>query len=256
MPIGEMFLDVRLVLLIAVFFFALAALYSSVGHGGASGYLAVMALFDVPMELMRPVALTLNIFVASLTMCRFYKSGYLSWSDIWPLVLLSIPCAFVGGSITLPTDIYRPILGALLLTSAVYLFWDSIVDTERFSNDKPEIPRLSALGVGGTIGMLSGLTGIGGGVILSPTLLILRWTNVRRTSAIAASFILVNSTAGLAGNVVSLQHLPIVIPVWVAAALVGGYIGSKMGSQLLAPKILVRLLALALVVAGLKFLLT
>ena len=147
--------------------------------------------------------------------------------------MLSIPCAFVGGSITLPTDIYRPILGALLLTSAVYLFWDSIVDTERFSNDKPEIPRFSALGVGGTIGMLSGLTGIGGGVILSPTLLILRWTNVRRTSAIAASFILVNSTAGLAGNVVSLQHLPIVIPVWAAAALVGGYIGTKMGSQLL-----------------------
>jgi hypothetical protein len=256
MPIGEIFLDVRLILLVAIFFFALAALYSSVGHGGASGYLAVMALFEVPMELMRPVALSLNILVASLTMCRFYKSGYLSWSDIWPLVLLSIPCAFVGGSISLSTDIYRPILGVLLLASAVYLFWDSIVDAERFSNGKPEVPRFSALGVGGTIGMLSGLTGIGGGVILSPTLLLLRWTNVRRTSAIAASFILVNSTAGLAGNVVSLQHLPIVIPVWAAAVLLGGYIGSKMGSQLLAPKILVRLLTLALVVAGLKFLLT
>ena len=256
MPGGEALFDSSLVPLVAALFFALAVLYSSVGHAGASGYLAVMALIGVPAELMKPVALTLNVLVASLTTFRFYKAGYLSWSDIWPLVLLSVPLAFLGGSISLPTDVYRPVLGGLLLVSAAYLAWSTMVDPERFSRDRPRVPRRPALGVGGAIGMVSGLTGIGGGVLLSPAMLILDWASVRRTSAIAACFILFNSTAGLAGNMITLSQLPVVIPLWAGAALLGGYIGSRMGSRLLAPKILVRLLSLALVVAGVKFILT
>ena len=111
---AETFFNMGLIPLIALIFFALALLYSSVGHAGASGYLAVMALFGVPAELMRPVALSLNILVASLTVFRYHKSGHLSWSDIWPMVVLSIPLAFLGGSLSLPADIYRPMLGALL----------------------------------------------------------------------------------------------------------------------------------------------
>lgn len=253
---GEIAFDAGVVWLIGALFFVLAMLYSSVGHAGASGYLAVMALFEVPANLMRPVALSLNILVASIAVYRFHKAGYLKAEDIWPLVLLSVPCAFIGGSLTLPTDVYRPVLGALLLVSAAYLLWSTFTDPETFAKDKARLPRAPALGLGGGIGLLSGLTGIGGGVLLSPTVLILRWTNIRRTSAIAASFILFNSTAGLAGNVISSGPFPAVIPVWAAAAILGGLIGSKLGSQILAPRVLVWLLSLALMVAGLKFLFT
>ena len=140
--------------------------------------------------------------------------------------------------------------------SAAYLAWSTVVDPERFSPDRPRVPRRPAMAVGEAIGMLSGLTGISGGVLLSPTMLTLNWANVRRTSAIAACFILFNSTAGLAGNVISLSQLPVVIPVWAGAALLGGYIRSRMGSKLRAPKILVQLLSIALVMAGVKFILT
>ena len=253
---AETFFNMGLIPLIALIFFALALLYSSVGHAGASGYLAVMALFGVPAELMRPVALSLNILVASLTVFRFHKSGHLSWSDIWPMVVLSIPLAFLGGSLSLPADIYRPMLGALLLASAIYLIWSSSETLERIRQEKPQIPRAGAMGLGGGIGLLSGLTGIGGGVFLSPSLLILRWSGVRRTSAIAACFILFNSTAGLAGNTLSFHYLPVVIPLWAGAALAGGFIGSKMGADILATKNLIRLLSLVLVAAGIKFLVT
>ena len=256
MPGGEIPFDSGLIFLVAALFFALAVLYSSVGHAGASGYLAVMALFGVPPEMMRPVALTLNILVASLTTFRFAKAGYLSWPDLWPLVLFSIPAAFAGGSLALPGEIYRPVLGGLLLISGAYLVWGTVLDPESFANDRPRIPRVGSMGMGGVVGLLSGLTGIGGGVLLSPALLILRWTSIRRTSAIAAAFILFNSTAGLAGNVISFQTLPAVIPLWAGAVVAGGYAGSRLGAQWLMPKTLIRLLAAALLVAGLKFLFT
>ncbi len=248
--------DTGLIFLVAALFFALAVLYSSVGHAGASGYLAVMALFGVPPEMMRPVALTLNILVASLTTFRFTKAGYLSWPDLWPLVLFSIPAAFAGGSLALPGEVYRPVLGVLLLISAGYLIWGTVVDSESFANDRPRIPRVGSMGMGGMVGLLSGLTGIGGGVLLSPALLILRWTSIRRTSAIAGAFILFNSTAGLAGNLISFQTLPAVIPLWAGAVIAGGYLGSRLGAQWLMPKTLIRLLSAALLVAGLKFLFT
>ncbi len=253
---GEIAFDAGMVWLIGALFFVLAVLYSSVGHAGASGYLAVMALFEVSAELMRPVALSLNILVASIAVFRFHKAGYLKRDDIWPLVIASIPCAFIGGSLTLPMDIYRPVLGGLLLVSAGYLLWSTFADPESFAKDKVRLPRVPALGLGGGIGLVSGLTGIGGGVLLSPTVLILRWTNVRRTAALAASFILLNSTSGLAVNVIASGQLPAVIPIWAVAALLGGFIGSKLGSQVLAPRVLIWLLSAALVIAGCKFLFT
>jgi uncharacterized membrane protein YfcA len=215
-----------------------------------------MALFGVPAEMMRPVALTLNILVASLTTFRFHKAGHLSWPDLWPLVLFSIPAAFAGGSMELPSYVYRPMLGVLLLISAGHLIWGTVLDPEKFSNGRPRIPRVGSMGLGGAVGLLSGLTGIGGGVLLSPTLLILGWTAIRRTSGIAAAFILFNSASGLAGNLISFQQLPAVIPLWAGAVIGGGFIGSRMGAQWLQPKTLIRLLAAALVVAGLKFLFT
>ena len=246
MPGSGIPFDTGLIFLVTALFFALAVLYSSVGHAGASGYLAVMALFGVPPEMMRPVALTLNILVASLTTFRFTKAGYLSWPELWPLVLFSIPAAFAGGSLALPGEVYRPVLGVLLLISAGYLIWGTVVDPESFANDRPRIPRVGSMGMGG----------IGGGVLLSPALLILRWTSIRRTSAIAGAFILFNSTAGLAGNLISFQTLPAVIPLWAGAVIAGGYLGSRLGAQWLMPKTLIRLLSAALLVSGLKFLFT
>lgn len=249
-------MELGFIVLIAVLFFLLATLYSSVGHAGASGYLAAMVLVGVPVDIMRPVALTLNVVVASLTTTRFYRAGLLSWSDIWPFLVCSVPLAFVGGSIRLASEIYRPLLGVLLLVSAGYLIWRSVVDPNQFAQGESEPQKIPELGVGGAVGFLSGLTGIGGGVLLSPIVLVMRWVGVRRASAMATAFILANSTAGLAGNIVSLDRLPAAIPVWAVAVLIGGYFGSELGIRKLPPTYLVWLLAVVLFLAGIKFLCT
>ena len=193
-------MDTQQVALIAALFFLISTLYSSVGHGGASGYIAVMALLGLPTDMIRPVALTLNIVVAGLAAIRFSRAGHSDWKAALPLVATSVPLAFLGGTVTLPTDIYRPLLGVLLLISAAYLVWQSVSNIRVFELTKPRVPLAGGLSVGGVIGFISGVSGIGGGVILSPLMLTLKWANVRQTSAIAALFIVVNSSSGLAGK--------------------------------------------------------
>src|SRR5688572_3737784 len=175
--------------------FAVAILYSSVGHGGASGYLALMAFLAVAPDVTRPTALILNVFVASIGTIQFYRLGFFDWRVFLSFAATSIPFAFVGGMIQLPFDVYRLILGLVLLFAAFRLAWN-------FSPEREIIaPKIwIALIVGAFIGLLSGLVGVGGGIFLTPVLLLMNWTEAKTAAGISAAFILVNSISGLLGN--------------------------------------------------------
>ena len=233
--------------------FIIAILYSSVGHAGASGYIAAMALAGVAPEIMKPAALIMNILVATIATTRFYRAGCFSWSIFWPFAVASIPLAFAGGSIVLPGLWYRQIVGAVLLFAAVRL----LISTQK-QLDQParKLPIAGAIVCGGCIGFLAGLTGTGGGIFLSPLLLLFRWSETRQSLGVSAAFVLVNSVAGLLGHLASLNVLPSSAFPWAVAAAAGGVIGSELGSRRLKTLTLRRLLGVVLVVAGLKLMLT
>jgi len=237
-------------LTIALLFFATAALYSSVGHAGASGYLAVMGLCGFAPLVMRPTALALNIIVALVATVRFHRAGHFVWALFWPFAVVSIPAAFAGGAMTLPTRGYRIIVGLVLLYAAVWMF-QSTRPVQTAAPPRP--PALwIALPVGLVIGFLSGLTGVGGGIFLSPLLLYMGWAETRVASAVAAAFILVNSVAGFVGNLGGIAQVPGSIPLWATAVLVGGWIGATYGSAHAPPPVLRRILSVVLVIAGAK----
>ncbi len=219
------------IILIPFAIFAMALLYSSVGHAGASGYLAAMALFGVASLVMKPAALTLNIIVATIATIQFYRAGFFSWRVFLPFAVASIPLAFIGGMITLPNLIYKQIVGVVLLFAAYRLFRHT--QSNLPDSSKP-IPIYLALLFGAGIGFLSGLTGVGGGIFLSPLLLFMGWAETRQISGVSAAFILVNSISGLLGNYASVQILPSAIFVWGVAAVIGGVIGSELGRRRLA----------------------
>jgi len=240
-------------LLLALFIFVAALLYSSVGHAGASGYLAAMALFGLAPEVMKPTALVLNLIVATVGTTRYARAGCFAWNVFWPFAVLSVPLAFVGGWMSLPVQAYKMVLGVVLLFAAWRLAFKQ--STHAPAGQKP-IPLPPALLLGAAIGWLSGLTGVGGGIFLSPLLLFLGWADVRKTAGVSVAFILVNSASGLLGHVAGVTNVPHSIVWWAPAALVGGLIGSELGSRRLAPMTMRRLLAVVLVVAGVKMLLT
>jgi uncharacterized membrane protein YfcA len=228
-----------------------ATLYSSVGHGGASGYLAVMALFGLEPSLMKPAALTMNIFVTILVLSRLNRAGHFNWQLFLPFVITSMPLAFVGGAYTINSSAYKVIVGIALLLAVLRMAWKT---DDSYILKAPSIPI--AMLVGGVLGFVSGLTGVGGGIFLSPLLLLFHWTNMRGSAAIAAGFILLNSIAGLAGFATTNQIWPTGIPILVIAALIGGLIGSELGVRKLAPTALRKTLALVLVIAGIKMIVT
>ena len=232
---------------------AAAILYSAVGHAGASGYLAVMALTGVDAAVMKPSALVLNLLVGSLALVRFAGAGYFSWSLLWPFALGSVPLAFVGGAMTLPGHWYKQLVGVVLLLAAVRMI---TAPTRQADHGTPSrVPTLAAVACGSAIGLLSGLTGTGGGIFLSPLLLFTGWSGTRESGGVSAAFILLNSSAGLLGNMVSVRALPSVIWTWAAVALVGGMLGSELGSRRLAPVTFRRLLGVVLLIAGTKLVL-
>jgi uncharacterized protein len=234
-------------LLIPLAIFLVALLYSSVGHGGASGYLAVMALLAVAPEITRPTALTLNLFVASIATVQYYRAGHFSWRVFWPFSVLSVPMAFVGGTIKLPTDAYKVVLGLVLIAAAARLAWNLKSDKE------PKEPAIYLpLIIGGLIGLLSGLVGVGGGIFLTPILLLFHWAGAKTAAGVSALFILVNSAAGLAGNREQVAMLPEGVWMWVAAAIAGGIVGATIGSQRFDSITLRRVLAAVLLFAGAK----
>ena len=228
-----------------------AFLYSSVGHAGASGYIAVMSLCGLAATFIRPTALVLNIFVAAIGTFQFWRAGHFSWSLFWPFALLSIPFAFLGGSIHLASPLLKPLLGVVLLFSAARLFFRH--------GDPPQVespPRPIALGVGAGIGFLSGLTGTGGGIFLTPLLLFCRWTYTRRAAAVSVVFIFVNSIAGLAGYLSSGRPIPPSAWGLAIAAVIAGSAGSYFGSKRFPVRTISILLATVLVVAGCKLIFT
>lgn len=239
-------MEAQTILIISAIFLV-AVLYSSVGHGGASGYLAVMALLSVSPTVTRPTALILNVFVASIAAFQFYRAGYFSWKIFLPFAATSIPMAFLGGTISLPTGIYKMLLGAALILAAARLAWNF----ER--NKEIESPKIwMALIIGAVLGFTSGLIGVGGGIFLTPVLLLMNWSETRTAAGVSALFILVNSLSGLAGNFAQLKELPASVFFWIFAAIVGGIIGSTLGKSYFNTLTLRRILAAVLLFAGAK----
>jgi len=230
--------------------FLVAFLYASVGHGGASGYLALMALFSFTPDVMKPTALLLNLFVSLTSFIQFYRGGHFKWKIFLPLAIASVPFAFIGGLITVESSIYKKMLGILLLIPIIrFLFFKNIpVDKLK----KPD--TLLSLIIGGAIGFLSGLIGIGGGIILSPILLLLKWTDQKQTAAISALFIFVNSLSGLAGQLTKGIQFSTDMYAYVAIAFTGGLCGAYFGSLKFNQNILKYVLAIVLMLAAYKLL--
>lgn len=224
-----------------------AFLYSSVGHAGASGYIAVLTLLGYDVVVVRPTALMLNVLVASIATWQFRRAGHFSWSLFWPFALLSVPMAFLGGYVRLSANFLAVLVGLVLLASAVRFAWRPAAVT---SVRPVRLPV--AWIVGGGIGLLSGLTGTGGGILLTPILLLRHWAPVRRAAAVSAPFILVNSLAGLGGYLASGLDIPSVLLPLALAAMAGGTLGSYLGSRRIPPRALQALLAVVLVIAGTK----
>jgi uncharacterized membrane protein YfcA len=236
-------------LLLAVLFLAAAILYGMVGHAGASAYLAAMALVGLYPGEMRPTALVLNILVASIVTLRFGRAGFVRPLSALPFLVGSVPAAFLGGTITLPAEIYRPMVGAVLLVAAIRF---GITASRAGDEYPPRAPWPLAAASGAVIGLLAGLTGTGGGIFLTPLLIAAGWAGTRFAAGTSALFILANSISGLAGNLAAVGSIPAAIPLWLGSVAVGGVIGSELGSRRLPAPWLRRGLALVLVIAGLK----
>jgi uncharacterized membrane protein YfcA len=217
-------------ILFPILLFAAAFLYSSVGHGGASGYLAIMALYHFAPEQMKPTALCMNLFVSFIAFVQFQRAGHFFWKLFWPLAITSIPMAFAGGLIQLREPVYRLILGIVLLIIVIRFI---LIKNVRGDSEPKEAAFPLLLLIGAAIGFLSGLIGIGGGVLLSPVILLAGWAGQKQTAAISALFIFVNSLAGLAGQVIQNNQLAfgnnmvLLVGIGIAGSLTGSYLGAK-----------------------------
>jgi len=247
MVIAQLIMDhfyVFLVLLVIISF-----LYSSVGHGGASGYLALMALFSFPNDIMKPTALILNLFVAGVAFYQYYRAGHFKPQLFLWFAVGSIPAAYFGGAFHVEPSIYKKILGVLLIFAVLKMLYKPTHQ----SNIKKIVPYL-AIGIGVLIGFFSGLIGIGGGIILTPLLLLLHWANMKEAAAVSAMFIWVNSAAGLIGQFSTGVELSVNVIPMIGVALVGGFMGSYLGAKKLNNQRLEYLLMVVLAAASLKLL--
>lgn len=249
-------MPVESVVVLCAAFFVVATLYTTVGHAGASGYLAVMALAAVAPDVMRPTALALNILVAVVTVYRFHRARFFLWNGLWPFLLGSVPTAAIGGAIQLPRGSYYAAVGAVLLASALYLAWRALSARAAMPERVLGVKRVPAVFIGVLIGFLSGLTGVGGGIFLSPVLLILGWAGPKTTAGISAPFILVNSCIALAAGTLSAYQLPAELPWLALSALPGALLGTWLGLQKLNQKGLLLVLSAVMILAGAKLLFT
>jgi uncharacterized membrane protein YfcA len=232
--------------------FIVAFLYSSVGHGGASGYLALMAIFGISPLIMKPTALMLNLFVSAVSFIQFYRGGHFKWKIFWPFALASIPLSFIGGTMVIESAIYKKVLGLLLLLPVIRFFF--FQNAKQSDIKEPNITI--SLFIGAIIGLLSGMIGIGGGIILSPVLLFLKWTDQKQAAAISAAFIFVNSMAGLAGQLSKGFNFSSDMIAYVAIAFAGGLAGAYFGALKFPQTVLKNVLACVLALAAYKLLFT
>lgn len=240
------------IILFYVLLFIVAFLYASVGHGGASGYLALMVIYSIAPDVMKPTALLLNLFVSLTSFIQFYRGKHFIWKIFLPFAIASVPMAFIGGLITVDTIIYKKILGLLLLIPIIRFFFFSNISIK----DLKKSNTVLSVFIGAAIGFLSGLIGIGGGIILSPVLLLLKWTDMKQAAAISALFIFANSLSGLAGQLTKGIHFNPEMYVYVVIAFAGGVCGAYFGSLRFKQSILKYLLAMVLMVAAYKLLFT
>jgi uncharacterized membrane protein YfcA len=241
---------------LAVLFFLIATFYTTVGHAGASGYLPVMGLAGLAPEVMRPTALALNILVAAFTVYRFRSRRFFSWRGLWPFLLGSVPFAALGGIQSLARGTYYVAMGAVLLAAAAYLAWCALGSRIAITEGEVRVRTVPAVVLGCAIGFVSGLIGVGGGIFLSPALLILHWAGPKTTAGIAAPFILVNSAVALAAGSLTVQTLPAELPLLAAAALAGAFLGTWLGLERLRQTGLLLTLACVMTLAGLKLFFT
>ena len=228
--------------------FVIAFLYSSVGHGGGTGYLALLALWGIAPLLIKPTALTLNVFVSAIAFYSYYKAGYFKWKLIFPFLISSIPCAYLGALTRVNPSTYKIILGIFLLISIGRMLLISNAITEK----SIKMPFIPAVVIGAMLGFFSGMIGIGGGIILSPIIILFHWANVKESAAASALFIFLNSLSGLSalvsGGFKFDQHLLI----WITVGIIGGIAGSYIGSFRLKPNKLKFVLAAVLLLASIK----
>jgi len=244
-------LDTTQLILLFLAIGLIAFLYSSVGHAGASGYIATMALFGIAPTAIRPTALVLNILVASIGTFQFCRAGHFSWKLFWPFALLSIPAAYLGGYLQPSVSILKILIGVVLVFSAARLMVRRIDPPQTSPPSRPV-----AVSVGAGLGFLAGLTGTGGGIFLTPVLLFFRWAHIRQAAAVSALFIWVNSIAGLVGYFTKVRTIPSLGLILAAAAIIGGIIGSHLGSRRFAVRVISLCLATVLLIAGIKLIFT
>jgi uncharacterized protein len=244
-------MDVSHLVLLFLAIGLIAFLYSSVGHAGASGYIATMTLFGIMPTIIRPTALVLNILVASIGTFQFWRAGHFSWKLFWPFAVFSIPAAYLGGYLQPSASVLRILIGIVLLFSSARLTFRRSDPPKTFPPSRP-----MAISVGAGLGFLAGLTGTGGGIFLTPLLLFCRWAHIRQAAAVSALFIWVNSIAGLIGYFTKTRSIPSLGLILAAAAIIGGIIGSHLGSRRLAVRIISIFLAAVLVIAGTKLIFT
>jgi len=245
-------LQVESFILFYILLFLVAFLYSSVGHGGASGYLALMAIFSITPDVMKPTALLLNLFVSLTSFIQFYRGKHFNWKIFLPFAITSVPMAYLGGWIGLKDDLYKKMLGILLLIPIVRFIFFANIKVEELKKSNFYLSML----IGAAIGFLSGLIGIGGGIILSPVLLLLKWADMKQTAAISALFIFVNSLSGFLAQLNKGITFTTDMYAYVVAAFIGGICGAYFGSIKFKQNILQYLLALVLIIASYKLLFT
>ena len=242
-------------LLLAALFLAVATLYASVGHAGASGYIAAMALMGFAPEQVRPTALALNLLVGGIGLFRWWRGGHVRWRNVLPFVLASAPAAFFAAQVDLPRESYSMLLGFVLLVAAIGVFRHAArAEQEDRDTAGRRVPWLPGLAVGAGIGVLSGLTGTGGAIFLTPLLLFARWMPTREASGTSVAFVWINSLTGLAGLLHATGSLPSMLPLWLGVVAVGALLGSQLGLHWLPARGLRKVLGVVLLVAAGKLL--